>query len=150
MSTPKIETGSRQADGSEWGDWDANPDPYRVYYWILDQSDAWGASSLFENLDIWYHKISYLRVIRGKLTEGMELLNTRTGNKEKVSQLFAVAGKNRIKVTALRANSAWRRCACTSRPATRWSSPRTTTDTSTPRPTETSTHSRCPAVTPSV
>ena len=62
MSTPKIETGSRQADGSEWGDWDANPDPYRVYYWILDQSDAWGASSLFENLDIWYHKISYLRV----------------------------------------------------------------------------------------
>ena len=54
--------GSRQADGSEWGDWDANPDPYRVYYWILDQSDAWGASSLFENLDIWYHKISYLRV----------------------------------------------------------------------------------------
>lgn len=54
--------GSRQADGSEWGAWDANPDPYRVYYWILDQSDAWGASSLFENLDIWYHKISYLRV----------------------------------------------------------------------------------------
>ena len=34
-------------------------------------------------------EISYLRVIRGKLTEGMELLNTRTGNKEKVSQLFA-------------------------------------------------------------
>ena len=33
----------------------------------------------------------------------MELLNTRTGNKEKVSQLFAVAGKNRIKVTELAA-----------------------------------------------
>ena len=48
-------------------------------------------------------EISYLRVIRGKLTEGMELLNTRTGNKEKVSQLFAVAGKNRIKVTELAA-----------------------------------------------
>lgn len=46
-------------------------------------------------------EISYLRVIRGKLTEGMELLNTRTGNKEKISQLFAVAGKNRIKVTEL-------------------------------------------------
>ena len=38
-------------------------------------------------------EISYLRVIRAKLTEGMELLNTRTGNKEKLSQLFAVAGK---------------------------------------------------------
>lgn len=33
----------------------------------------------------------------------MELLNTRTGNKEKLSQLFAVAGKNRIKVTELAA-----------------------------------------------
>ncbi|MBE6182113.1 MAG: elongation factor G [Rikenellaceae bacterium] len=48
-------------------------------------------------------EISYFRVIRGKLTEGSELVNTRTGNKEKVSQLFAVAGKNRIKVTELSA-----------------------------------------------
>ncbi len=48
-------------------------------------------------------EISYFRVIRGKVTEGMELVNSRTGNKEKVSQLFAVAGKNRIKVTELAA-----------------------------------------------
>ena len=48
-------------------------------------------------------EISYFRVIRGKLTEGCELINTRTGNKEKLSQLFAVAGKNRIKVTELAA-----------------------------------------------
>ncbi len=48
-------------------------------------------------------EISYMRVIRGKVTEGMELLNARTGNKEKISQLFAVAGKNRIKVTELSA-----------------------------------------------
>ncbi len=48
-------------------------------------------------------EISYFRVIRGKITEGMELVNSRTGNKEKVSQLFAVAGKNRIKVTELAA-----------------------------------------------
>ena len=46
-------------------------------------------------------EISYFRVIRGKLSEGMELVNSRTGNKEKISQLFAVAGKNRIKVTEL-------------------------------------------------
>lgn len=32
-------------------------------------------------------EISYLRVIRGKITEGMELLNTRTGNKEKLAAL---------------------------------------------------------------
>ncbi len=48
-------------------------------------------------------EISYMRVIRGKITEGMELVNPRTGNKEKISQLFAVAGKNRIKVTELSA-----------------------------------------------
>ena len=48
-------------------------------------------------------EITYFRVIRGKLTEGMELVNSRTGNKEKLSQLFAVAGKNRIKVTELSA-----------------------------------------------
>ena len=48
-------------------------------------------------------EINYFRVIRGTLTEGMELVNSRTGNKEKLSQLFAVAGKNRIKVTQLAA-----------------------------------------------
>ena len=48
-------------------------------------------------------EITYFRVIRGRITEGTELLNTRTGNKEKLSQLFAVAGKNRIKVTELSA-----------------------------------------------
>ena len=46
-------------------------------------------------------EITYFRVIRGKLTEGMELVNSRTGNKEKLSQLFAVAGKNRVKVSEL-------------------------------------------------
>ena len=48
-------------------------------------------------------EISFIRVVRGKISEGMELVNSRTGNKEKISQLFAVAGKNRIKVTSLSA-----------------------------------------------
>ncbi len=48
-------------------------------------------------------EITYFRVVRGKVAEGMELVNSRTGNKEKISQLFAVAGKNRIKVTELSA-----------------------------------------------
>ena len=48
-------------------------------------------------------EITYFRVVRGKVTEGTELVNSRTGNKEKLSQLFAVAGKNRIKVTELMA-----------------------------------------------
>lgn len=48
-------------------------------------------------------EITYFRVIRGRITEGAELVNTRTQNKEKISQLFAVAGKNRVKVTELSA-----------------------------------------------
>ena len=48
-------------------------------------------------------EINYFRVVRGTVTEGMELVNSRTGNKEKLTQLFAVAGKNRIKVTQLEA-----------------------------------------------
>ena len=48
-------------------------------------------------------EITYFRVVRGKITEGMELVNSRTGNKEKLSQIFAVAGKNRIKVSELSA-----------------------------------------------
>ena len=48
-------------------------------------------------------EITYFRVVRGKITEGCEVVNTRTQNKEKMSQLFAVAGKNRVKVTELSA-----------------------------------------------
>ncbi len=46
-------------------------------------------------------EVTYFRLISGKLTEGAELLNTRTGNKEKITQLFAVAGKNRVKVSEI-------------------------------------------------
>ena len=48
-------------------------------------------------------EISYFRVVSGKVTEGMELMNMRTDNKEKISQLFAVAGKNRVKVSEMSA-----------------------------------------------
>jgi len=48
-------------------------------------------------------EVSFFRVIRGKITEGAELTNVRTGNKEKISQLFAVAGKNRVKVAEMMA-----------------------------------------------
>ena len=46
-------------------------------------------------------EVSYFRVVTGKLTEGMELTNPRNGNKEKISQIFAVAGKKREKVSEL-------------------------------------------------
>lgn len=46
-------------------------------------------------------EVCYFRVISGKVTEGQELTNQTTGTKEKISQLFCVAGKNRVKVTEL-------------------------------------------------
>ncbi|MFR9603022.1 MAG: EF-Tu/IF-2/RF-3 family GTPase, partial [Rikenellaceae bacterium] len=68
-----------------------------------DESGAVAALVFKTQVEQHIGEISYLRVIRGKITEGMELINSRTGNKEKISQLFAVAGKNRTKVSELSA-----------------------------------------------
>ncbi len=68
------------------------------------KADPAAAPALFvfkSSIESHVGEVSYFRVVSGKVTEGMELVNTRTGNKEKVSQLFAVAGKNRVKVTEL-------------------------------------------------
>lgn len=48
-------------------------------------------------------EISYFRVVSGRLTEGMELINMRNEGKEKISQIFDVAGKNRVKVAEMNA-----------------------------------------------
>lgn len=48
-------------------------------------------------------EVSYFRVITGKVSEGMEMTNNSTGNKEKITQLFATVGKQRIKVESLSA-----------------------------------------------
>lgn len=43
-------------------------------------------------------EISLLKVYSGEIYEGQDLINPRTGNKERISQLFVVNGKNREKV----------------------------------------------------
>jgi elongation factor G len=70
------------------------------------QGDPAGPLALFvfkSQMESHLGEISYFRVVRGKLTEGTEVVNSRTGNKEKISQIFAVAGKNRVKVTEMSA-----------------------------------------------
>ncbi|MEG2728800.1 MAG: elongation factor G [Mucinivorans sp.] len=47
--------------------------------------------------------VCFFRVISGTVKEGDELTNQTTGQKEKISQLYAIAGKNRMKVTELSA-----------------------------------------------
>lgn len=46
-------------------------------------------------------EISMIRVYGGTVVEAQDLINPRTGNKERISQLFAVVGKNREKVDKL-------------------------------------------------
>lgn len=43
-------------------------------------------------------EISMIKVMGGEIFEGQDLINPRTGNKERISQLFVMNGKNREKV----------------------------------------------------
>lgn len=66
--------------------------------------DAGAPTSLFifkSTVEPHIGEISYFRVMSGKVTEGMDLTNANNSTKERVSQLFVVAGKNRNKVTEL-------------------------------------------------
>jgi elongation factor G len=46
-------------------------------------------------------EITYFKVMSGTIKEGLDLVNSKTGNKERLSQVFASAGKNREKVSEL-------------------------------------------------
>ena len=48
-------------------------------------------------------EVSYFKVYGGEITEGMDLINPRTDNKERITQLFALNGKNRDKVEKVEA-----------------------------------------------
>lgn len=43
-------------------------------------------------------EINYFRVYSGKVTENLDVVNTSNGTKERLSQIYISAGKNRIKV----------------------------------------------------
>lgn len=48
-------------------------------------------------------EVSYFKVMSGHLTEGMDLENPETGDKERLSVIYAVAGAKKEKVTGLQA-----------------------------------------------
>nr|WP_320057532.1 elongation factor G [uncultured Bacteroides sp.] len=48
-------------------------------------------------------EISYFKVMSGKVREGDDLLNANRGSKERIAQIYVVAGANRIKVEELQA-----------------------------------------------
>ena len=43
-------------------------------------------------------EVSFFKVYGGTVTEGLDLINPRTGNKERITQMFLLNGKNREKV----------------------------------------------------
>jgi elongation factor G len=46
-------------------------------------------------------EINYFKVMAGEIKEGMDITNNNTQNKERIAQIFAVAGKNRTKVPGM-------------------------------------------------
>ncbi len=46
-------------------------------------------------------EVSYFRVMSGRLKEGMDVINHETGTKERISIIYAVAGKKREKLTEI-------------------------------------------------
>jgi elongation factor G len=66
--------------------------------------DANGPASIFvfkTNVEPHVGEVSYFKVMSGKIKEGDDLNNINRGSKERLSQLFVVAGQTRIKVEEL-------------------------------------------------
>ncbi|MDR1680572.1 MAG: elongation factor G [Prevotellaceae bacterium] len=63
--------------------------------------DVNGAPSLFvfkTMMEQHLGEVSYFRVMSGKITEGLDMTNAANGNKERLTILYAVAGKKREKL----------------------------------------------------
>lgn len=66
--------------------------------------DPAGAPSMFifkTAIEPHLGEVSYFRVMSGKVTEGMDLVNANNDSKERIASLFAAAGKKREKVTEM-------------------------------------------------
>jgi elongation factor G len=63
--------------------------------------DASGKTSIFvfkTAVEEHIGEVIFFKVRSGEIKEGMDLVNTSTGNKERISQIFAVAGKTKTKI----------------------------------------------------
>ncbi len=66
--------------------------------------DPKGPATLFifkSSVESHIGEINFFKVISGEIAEGMDVTNARTSNKERLSQLFTVFGKNRNKVSKM-------------------------------------------------
>ena len=66
--------------------------------------DPSGPASLFifkSSIEEHIGEINYFRIYSGKVTENLDVINTNNGTKERLSQIYVCAGKNRTRVTEL-------------------------------------------------
>lgn len=88
----------------------AAPSPDKVDNELLDGSkakaDANGPTSIFiykTAQEQHIGDVSYFKVMSGKLTEGMDLVNPQNGSKERIAAIYAAAGKKREKISEVMA-----------------------------------------------
>ena len=68
------------------------------------KADPSGPASLFifkSSIEEHIGEINYFRIYSGKATENLDVVNTNNGTKERLSQIYVCAGKNRTRVTEL-------------------------------------------------
>ncbi|MCG8699263.1 MAG: elongation factor G, partial [Bacteroidales bacterium] len=66
--------------------------------------DASGGTSLFvfkTSIEQHIGEVNFFKVMSGEVKEGMDLTNSKTQNKERLTQIYVSAGKNRAKVGSL-------------------------------------------------
>jgi elongation factor G len=66
--------------------------------------DVKGPSSVFvfkSSMEEHIGEINYFRVMSGKITENLDVINTNNSTKERLSQIYVCAGKNRTRVSEL-------------------------------------------------
>ncbi|MEZ5198964.1 MAG: elongation factor G [Bacteroidales bacterium] len=64
--------------------------------------DPAGPASAFvfkTSIEPHFGEVSFFKIYNGEISEGADLVNSKTGSKERLGQLFAVYGKNREKIT---------------------------------------------------
>ncbi len=67
----------------------------------MDENEAPSLFVFKTSVESHVGEITFFKVMSGKIQEGQDLINTKSGNKERLSQVFVAAGKNRDKVEEL-------------------------------------------------
>ena len=67
----------------------------------MEESDSPNLFVFKTSVESHVGEITYFKVMSGKVFEGLDLINSKSSNKERLSQVYAAAGKNREKVEEL-------------------------------------------------